>query len=73
MAGLIGFFVIPVVGLFIGFVAGVFAVELFKSRSFAAAWPATKQALAAAGLSMLIELASVVVTGGVWLAAVVLY
>lgn len=70
---IVGFFVLPVVGLVIGFVVGVFGFEVAKRRSFTDAWPATKHALTAAGLSMLIELASVVVTGCLWLAAVVLY
>lgn len=53
--GVIGFFVIPVIGLVIGFVLGVYLSELQRlGRS--AAWPATKQALLAAGLSVLIEL-----------------
>jgi len=69
----VGFFVIPVVGLVVGFVLGVLATELVRTRSWQLAWPATKTALKAAGLQMLIELASVVVAGSVWLAAMVLY
>jgi uncharacterized protein len=69
----VGFFVIPIVGLVIGFVAGVFGTELVRSRSPAQAWPATRRAITAAGISMLIDLAAVVVTGCVWLVAVVLY
>jgi uncharacterized protein len=53
--GIIGFFVIPVVGLLLGFVLGVYLAEL-RRLGRAAAWPATKHALMAAGLSVLIEL-----------------
>jgi uncharacterized protein YqgC (DUF456 family) len=55
--GIVGFFVIPVIGLFIGFVGGVWLAEsgrLGRSQ----AWPSTKTALKATGLSILIELAS---------------
>ena len=55
--GIVGFFVIPVIGLFIGFVGGVWLAEsnrLGRSQ----AWPSTKAALKATGLSILIELAS---------------
>ncbi len=55
--GIVGFFVIPVIGLFIGFIGGVWLAEsgrLGRSQ----AWPSTKAALEATGLSILIELAS---------------
>lgn len=55
--GIVGFFVIPVIGLFIGFIGGVWLAEsgrLGRSQ----AWPSTKVALKATGLSILIELGS---------------
>lgn len=55
LLGLVGFFVIPVVGLFIGFVLGVYLGELQRVGRDDA-WPSTKHALKAAGLSVLIEL-----------------
>lgn len=57
LLGIVGFFVIPVVGLFVGFVLGVYAAEVRRVGS-ADAWPSTWAALKAAGLSILIELAS---------------
>jgi uncharacterized protein YqgC (DUF456 family) len=63
--GLIGFFVVPVVGLILGFVLGVWLVE--RARVGAAqAWPSTKSALAAAGLSMLIEFTAALGVAVVW-------
>lgn len=53
--GVVGFFVIPVVGLVVGFVLGVYLSEL-QRLGRTEAWPATKRALMAAGLSVLIEL-----------------
>lgn len=55
LLGLVGFFVIPVIGLFIGFVLGVYLGELQRVGRDDA-WPSTRHALRAAGLSVLIEL-----------------
>jgi uncharacterized protein len=63
--GLIGFFVIPVVGLILGFVLGIYLVE--RSRlGPGGAWPSTKQALAAAGMAMLIEFTAALAVAVVW-------
>jgi len=70
LLGLVGFFVIPVVGLFIGFVAGVYLAEsrrLGRDR----AWPSTKHALKAVGLSLLIELAAALLAASVWFVAAI--
>jgi len=64
---IVGFFVIPVVGAFIGFVLGVFAAESGRHRSRAAAWTGTKHALRAVALSTGIELAAGFVIVLVWL------
>ena len=57
LLGIVGFFVIPVVGLFVGFVAGVYLAEVQRVGQ-SSAWPSTWAALKATGLSILIELAS---------------
>jgi uncharacterized protein len=69
--GIVGFFVIPVIGLFIGFVLGVYLAE-YRRLGAKAAWPSTKHSLRAVGLSILIELAAAVVATFVWIAGVVL-
>jgi uncharacterized protein YqgC (DUF456 family) len=56
--GLIGFFVVPVVGLVLGFILGVYLAEQIRLKDSRAAWQSTKAALKATGLSMLIELAA---------------
>ncbi|SCE64348.1 DUF456 domain-containing protein [Micromonospora mirobrigensis] len=66
LLGLVGFFVIPVVGLVIGFVAGVWVAERLRLGSNQLAWPATKQALGAAGLSLLVEFTAGVVVAALW-------
>ena len=68
--GIVGFFVVPVVGLFIGFVLGVYLAE-YRRVGSAAAWPSTKHALRAVGLSILIELVAGVAATLVWVAGVI--
>jgi uncharacterized protein YqgC (DUF456 family) len=71
LLGVVGFFVIPVVGLVVGFVLGVYLAELSRVGT-RAAWPATRHALTAAGLSLLIELTASMLAAAVWAAGVVL-
>jgi uncharacterized protein YqgC (DUF456 family) len=59
LLGLVGFFVIPVVGLFVGFVLGVYLAEVQRLGRDQAG-PSTRHALKAAGLSVLIELVTAV-------------
>ena len=61
----VGFFVIPVVGVLVGFPIGVYVAERVRVGADGA-WPATKAALKALGFSILIELAAAVVATGVW-------
>ncbi len=68
--GIVGFFVVPVIGLFLGFVLGVYLAE-YRRVGSAAAWPSTKRALRAVGLSILIELAAGVAATFVWIAGVI--
>lgn len=68
LLGIVGFFVIPVVGLVIGFVVGVYAAEWQRLRDGAKAWRATVAALKASGLALLIELAGALLAATVWIA-----
>jgi uncharacterized protein YqgC (DUF456 family) len=72
LAGVVGFFVVPVVGFFLGFVLGLLGVELVRLQDWSAAWPATRKALGAVGLSVAIELFAGLLIAATWLAAVVL-
>ncbi len=71
LAGIVGFFVIPIVGLILGFIGGVFVAELFRVKSVDKAWPTTWTAMKAAGLGMLIDLASVLLVSAAWVGVVV--
>ena len=70
--GVVGFFVIPVVGMVLGFVGGVYGAERLRLRTHAAAWPSTVRALQAVGLSVLIEIGAGLLIAATWLAAVLL-
>lgn len=70
-AGIVGFFVIPLIGLFVGFVAGVYLAELQRLSDPARAWPATIAALKATGLSILVELVICLLMAVVWVGALV--
>lgn len=67
LLGLIGFFVVPVVGLVLGFVSGVWLAERARLGP-GRAWPSTREALAAVGLSLLVELAAALAVAVVWMA-----
>ncbi|HEX6515100.1 MAG TPA: DUF456 domain-containing protein [Nocardioidaceae bacterium] len=65
--GVVGFFVVPVVGLFLGFVLGVYLAESHRVGHHLA-WPSTKHALRAVGLSLLIELLAALLASVAWVA-----
>ncbi len=64
----VGFFVIPVVGLPIGGLVGVWLGELRRLRAPTPAWRSTLQTAKAVGLGMLVELTAGVVAVLIWLA-----
>ena len=72
LAGVVGFFVLPVVGLPVGFVLAVYLAELIRLHDQRAAWAATAAALRATGITILVELAGALVACGAWLTAVLL-
>jgi uncharacterized protein YqgC (DUF456 family) len=69
--GIVGFFAIPVIGLFVGFIGGVWLAEA-RRLGVRNARPSTKSAIGAVGLSILIELAFGLLATVVFLAGVVL-
>ncbi|AEG43539.1 DUF456 domain-containing protein [Isoptericola variabilis] len=66
LAGVVGFFVIPVVGLFVFFVGAVFLAELLRRRDRTAAWRATLAAVQATGITILVQLLGALVAAGAW-------
>ena len=70
--GIVGFFVIPVVGLVIGFVLGVYLAELANRRDQRLAWTSTKHAVKGVALSVGVELAGALLATVAWVAGVYL-
>jgi uncharacterized protein YqgC (DUF456 family) len=68
--GIVGFFVVPVVGAAVGFVLGIYLVEHGRSRDARTAWNATKTALLAVVLSVGIELLAGLAITTTWVAGV---
>jgi len=67
LLGLVGFFVVPVVGLVLGFLAGVYLSERQRLRVHDQALQATILAAKAAGVSILVELAGTLLAAVAWL------
>jgi hypothetical protein len=71
VAAIVGFFVIPFVGLIVGFIGGVYVAEHARLRDWEAARGSTWVAMKATGFSILIELAAVLVAGTIWAGAAI--
>jgi uncharacterized protein YqgC (DUF456 family) len=72
LLGLVGFFVIPVVGLVAGFVLGIYLAEQTRHGNASAAWSSTKTALKAVGIAIMIELAAALLVAATWTAGLVI-
>jgi uncharacterized protein len=70
--GIIGFFVIPVLGLLIGFVLGVYLAELAHRRDGHVAWTSTVHAVKGVALSVGVELCGALLATVAWVAGVYL-
>ncbi len=70
LAGVVGFFVIPIIGAPIGFVLGIFLVETSRTRDREVAWVSTKAALRGVLHSIGIELCAGLVILTTWVLGV---
>lgn len=68
--GIVGFFVIPVLGLPVGFVLGIYLAELAKRRDQRRAWASTVHALKGVALSVGVELTGALLAAAVWVVGV---
>ena len=68
--GVIGFFVIPVAGLLVGFVAGVYLAELAQRRDQRRAWASTVHAVKGVALSVGVELLAALLAAAAWVVGV---
>lgn len=72
LAAIVGFFVIPVVGLVVGFIGGLYLAEQVRLRDWPLAKESTWVAMKATGFSILIELGALLFAASVWAGALVL-
>ena len=70
--GIIGFFVIPVVGLVVGAVGGVLLAERSRTGDWATAWVTTKDLLVGFGIGVAVEFAAGLAMIACWVAWVLL-
>ncbi|MFI6766288.1 DUF456 domain-containing protein [Streptomyces sp. NPDC050355] len=70
-AGIVGFFVIPVIGGPLGAIGGLYLLERVRLGSHGDAWASTRTAMRAIGLSVLIELFSCLLVVGAWTGVVI--
>lgn len=70
--GIIGFFVIPVLGLLLGFVIGVYLAELSLRRDGRRAWASTVHAVKGVALSVGVELTGALLATIAWVTGLVL-
>jgi hypothetical protein len=69
LLAVIGFFVVPVVGLVLGFLVGVYLAEHVRLHDWDSARRSTWVAMKATGFSILIELGALLLAATVWVAA----
>ena len=72
VSGVVGFFVIPVAGLIVGFVLGVYLAELAHRRDRRRAWTSTVHAVKGVALSVGVEFVAALLATAVWVAGVLL-
>ncbi|MFC4628818.1 DUF456 domain-containing protein [Promicromonospora alba] len=72
IAGIIGFFVIPVLGLFLFFVGAIFLLEWLRRKDVSAAWGATKAALQATLITIGVQLVGSLVATGAWVIGLII-
>jgi uncharacterized protein len=73
LLGIVGFFVIPVVGLVVGFVLGIYLAEYAQRRDHRRAWASTVHAIKGVVLSVGVELAGALMATVVWVVAVLAF
>ena len=73
VGGVVGMFLIPVVGVFVGFAVALLLSEWVRHRSLGQAFHYSVQVLKATGTGVLIEFLLVCVAASVWMLGVVVH
>ncbi|MFB8102912.1 MULTISPECIES: DUF456 domain-containing protein [Streptomyces] len=69
VAGIVGFFVVPVVGGIAGFVGAIYGAERLRLGSRGAGWVSVRSVMRATGYAVLVELFACLLVAGAWLGA----
>lgn len=72
VAGLIGFFLIPVIGAPIGFLFGIYASNLARNGNSSQAWASTMRTAVAFGWAMILQVICAVLVGLTWLVGLII-
>ena len=72
LLGIVGFFVVPVVGLAIGLVLGIYLAEWARLGDARAALPSTRTAVGAVGIIVLVEVGTSLLAAAAWVVGAVL-
>ncbi|MGW3298136.1 DUF456 domain-containing protein [Streptomyces rubiginosohelvolus] len=70
VAGIVGFFVVPVVGGVLGYVGAIFGAERLRLGGRGAAWTSVRSVMRATGYAVLVKLFCCLLVAGAWLGAV---
>jgi hypothetical protein len=73
LAGIVGMFMIPLFGLFVGFAGGLFLSEYVRVGDLRPALNSSLEALKAMGLGMLVEFFAVALAASVWMIGVIIH
>lgn len=73
LVGVVGFFVVPIVGLALGFAVGLYGSELVRQKALRPALNSSVAALKAIGIGILVEFSCASVAGGIWIIGVLVY
>lgn len=70
LLGIVGFFVVPVIGLVLGLVVGLYAAETYRQGDSRAGWASSVVAMKGVGVGILVELGAALLAVVAWLVAV---
>ena len=73
LLAVVGFFVIPVVGLLVGFVAGLYLAEYLRLKEPRIAWESSWTAIKAAGIGMIVEFCCAALAATVFVVAAAIH
>lgn len=71
VCGVVGMFLIPVVGLFVGFGVGLLGMEFARRKDFNQALRASGSALKATGIGILVEFGMAAIASSIWVIGVI--